>query len=132
MIGRGPGAWVLVFGLAVSAVSQAAAPAVAQAEVEYLLAAIAQSGCQFNRNGTWYDGTRAVANLQSKYSYLVMRDAIRTADDFIEMAASRSSVTGSPYWISCSGATPIQSGQWLKDQLTAYRHPNSVPSRSGP
>ena len=115
-----------------SAVGKAAAPAVAQTEVDYLLATIAQSGCQFNRNGTWYDSAQATAHLQNKYSYLVMRDAIRTAEDFIEMTASRSSMTGSRYWISCSGATPIECGQWLKERLAAYRLFNRVPARSGP
>ena len=127
---RGLGAWVLAIGLVVSAVGQAAPPAVAQVEVDYLLATIAQSGCQFNRNGTWYDGARAVAQMANKYSYLVMRDAIKTADDFIEMAASRSSVTGSSYWISCSDARPVKSGQWLKERLAAYRQINSVPGAS--
>ena len=41
-------------------------PASARAEIESVLAALKSSGCQFNRNGTWYSGTDAQAHLTKK------------------------------------------------------------------
>jgi hypothetical protein len=128
---RGFAAWALMLGLVATAAVQAGPPAVVWAEVDYLLAKIAESGCAFNRNGTWYDAARAVAHLQYKYSYLVERDAIKSTEDFIEKAASRSSMTGRLYWIQCDGAATVASGPWLRDQLAAYRESNKVAIGTG-
>jgi len=119
-----------MLGLLATADAQAGPPAVVQAEVDYLLARIAKSGCAFNRNGTWYDATRAVAHLQIKYSYMAERDAIKSTEDFIEKAASRSSMTGHLYWIHCDGMATVASGPWLREQLAAYRESNKLATGS--
>jgi hypothetical protein len=114
-----------------TAEAQAGPPAVVYAEVDYLLAKIAGSGCAFNRNGTWYDAARAVAHLQLKYAYLAERGAIKSTEDFIEKAASRSSMTGHLYWIQCDGMATVASGPWLRSQLAAYRESNKLVTGSG-
>jgi hypothetical protein len=128
---RGVAALALVLGLVAMAEVQAEPPAAVRAEIDYLLARIAESGCAFNRNGTWYDAARAVAHLQYKYSYLAGRGAIKSTEDFIEMAASRSSMTGHPYWIRCDDAATVASGPWLRGQLAAYRESNKLVTGSG-
>ncbi len=123
------------FGLAPSLLLASLALAVpsadVQTEVEYLLQHIADSGCEFYRNGSWYNGRRASTHLYQKYQYLVAHDEIASADDFIERAATRSSVSGIAYQIRCSGGEPVDSKPWLLDALAAYRQAKSAapPSR---
>jgi hypothetical protein len=117
------------FGLAPSLLLASLALAVpsadVQTEVEYLLQHIEDSGCEFYRNGTWYNGRRARSHLYEKYQYLVAHDEINSADDFIERAATRSSVIGIAYQIRCSGGEPVDSKSWLLDALAAYREAKS-------
>ena len=96
-------------------------PEVAQTEINYLLGFIEQSGCQFYRNGSWYDSKRAQEHLRSKYDFMVARDLIKTAEDFIEQAATRSSMSGIAYALKCSSAPVVASGLWLREVLARYR-----------
>jgi hypothetical protein len=118
------------FGLASSLLLASAAiaapPVEVQVEVGYLLQQVEDSGCEFNRNGTWYGGKRARAHLSLKYQYLVDHDQISTTNDFIEQAASRSSFTGISYQIRCNGGAPVDSNRWLLDALAAYRQIKAV------
>src|SRR5580704_11878217 len=107
--------WVL--GFAVFPALRAAPPPIAQAEINYLLEFVEQSGCQFYRNGTWYDSKTARAHLQSKYDMLTGGGRINSAEDFIDQAATSSSLSGRPYQVRCGGGEPIASGQWLRDAL---------------
>jgi uncharacterized protein DUF5329 len=113
-------------GLLLASLAMAAPTADVQAEIEYLLRHIEDSGCEFYRNGSWYNGGRARAHLYEKYRYFVAHGGIITADEFIERAATRSSVTGIPYQIRCSGGAPIDSKPWLLDALAAYRQAKSA------
>jgi hypothetical protein len=92
-----------------------------QAEVTHLLDYVATPGCQFNRNGTWYDGAAARKHLQDKYDYLVKRDMVPDAEAFIARAASSSSMSGKPYLVKCGNAAPVQSGPWLTQELQRLR-----------
>src|ERR1700690_2941288 len=85
----------------------AAPPSVAQIEINHLLGLIEQSGCEFFRNGTWYNAQRAQAHLRAKYDALAASDQIKTAEDFIEKAASISSLSGQPYQIRCGGGAAM-------------------------
>jgi hypothetical protein len=89
--------------------------------VEYLLNAIARSGCEFNRNGTWFDSQRASAHLRDKYNGLVALGRFVSALEFIEDAATKSSLTGRPYLIRCAGQEPLPANQWLREALERYR-----------
>jgi hypothetical protein len=102
---------------------QAAPPAMAQTEINHLLEFVGSSGCEFYRNGSWYDSRRAQAHLRSKYQWLAARDQINTAEDFIEKAATRSSLSGQPYEVRCGGTEAVTSNRWLHDELTRYRTP---------
>ncbi len=99
----------------------AAPPRYAQVEINYLLALIGASGCDFYRNGVWYDSKRAAAHLRSKYDLLADEDQIKTAEDFIEKAATGSSVSGTRYQIKCAGAAALTTREWLLDALARYR-----------
>ena len=96
-------------------------PADAQAEIEGLLSRLGSSGCQFQRNGSWHTAKEAQSHLRRKLDYLIDRDAVTSAEHFIERAASKSSKSGKAYQVRCDKQAPVASGQWLSKQLRALR-----------
>ena len=79
------------------------------------------SGCEVDRNGTRYPAADARSHLMTKLKYLEDRGAVQTAEEFIERAASKSSVSGQPYLIRCGNLPPVESSVWLSTQLQAMR-----------
>ncbi len=110
--------------------SAAPLPAPAHAEVEALLLSLEKSGCQFNRNGSWYSGAEARAHLQQKLDYLEGKGLIQTSEQFIEKGASSSSMSGKAYQVRCGNAAPVESRKWLEDQLGAQRAAAKAPAAS--
>lgn len=96
-------------------------PAPVQAEIDALLAALQSSGCEFQRNGRWHAAAEARAHLQKKRDYLEGRGAIGSAEDFIALAASESSMSGRPYRVRCAGAEAVDSRGWLLQRLQGIR-----------
>jgi len=96
-------------------------PVRVQNEVNYLLGYVAGSGCEFNRNGIWYNAQKAHAHLRDKYNYLVEKNLADTTEHVIERAASQSSVSGQPYQIRCGDGVAVPSQQWLRDKLAQLR-----------
>jgi hypothetical protein len=108
--------------LTAGAASWPAAPSTAaRAEIERLLAFVASSGCQFNRNNTWYPAPEASAHLAKKERYLEEHGQIATAEDFIAKAATKSSMTGKPYSVRCGSEPAIASDEWLMAELRRSR-----------
>jgi hypothetical protein len=102
-------------------VARADAPENVQKEVNFLLADIGGSGCEFYRNGSWHDANAAQAHLRDKYTYLAARNLINTTEDFIEKAATKSSLSGQPYKVKCHGGPTLSSEQWLRGELARFR-----------
>jgi hypothetical protein len=96
-------------------------PVPVQNEVNYLLGYMAGSGCEFNRNGTWYDARKAHAHLRGKYKYLVDKNLADTTEHVIERVATESSMSGKPYQIRCAGTAAVSSQQWLREKLAELR-----------
>ena len=96
------------------------APAARQ-EIAHLIGYLGASGCSFQRNGDWHDAPAAASHLQRKYDYLLKRDLVASSEDFIDRAASQSSLSGKPYQVRCGGAAPVASAAWLKAELAKYR-----------
>jgi hypothetical protein len=92
-----------------------------QNEVSFLFGYIAGSGCEFYRNGTWYDSQKAVSHLREKYKYLIDHNLVASTEQFIERGASESSFSGKPYQIRCNGGTPVDSQPWLREKLAQLR-----------
>lgn len=118
-------------GLLVGHAGAAPLPAPARAEVDALLTRLQSSGCEFNRNGSWYAGADAKAHLLKKLDYLEGKDLVKTAEQFIARGASGSSMSGKPYLVRCAGKAPVESAQWLTAELQALRatHAASAPAR---
>jgi hypothetical protein len=115
---------LLVLALAaLSTVAVAAPPTATQHEIAGLFSALDHSGCRFARNGTWYDAPKAREHLQRKYDYLLRRDAIHRSEDFIALAATKSSMTGRAYLVQCPGRPVVESGIWFRAALAKLRAP---------
>jgi hypothetical protein len=94
----------------------------AQGEIEHLIGYIAgASDCRFNRNGSWHDMAEARGHVTMKYEYLRDLDRVATAEDFIDGAASRSSLSGKDYLVQCGAAPAMPAGAWLRAELARWR-----------
>lgn len=96
-------------------------PAPARADVDALMNRLQTSGCEFNRNGSWYSGADAKAHLLKKLDYLEGKDMVSSAEQFIERGATGSSMSGKPYLVRCAGKVPVESATWLKAELAQVR-----------
>jgi hypothetical protein len=96
-------------------------PPIARAEVTAVFVRLENSGCQFNRNGTWYSGAEARSHLQTKLDYFERKAAPKSAEEFIDLAATQSSLTGRAYQVKCAGGESVPSATWLKLQLQEVR-----------
>ena len=112
---------VLMLGLLLVPVARAEPPTNVKIEVNFLLGYIDGSACEFYRNGTWRDAKAAQEHLRDKYKYLVARNQINTTENFIEMAATKSSLSGQPYKVRYNGGATVTSNQWLHEELMRLR-----------
>ncbi len=94
----------------------------AQREIAQLIGSLDGSQCRFQRNGSWHDAAEARAHLQRKYDYLLKKDMVDSAEQFIERAASQSSMSGKPYRIQCPGQPEQTAAAWFGARLQALRH----------
>jgi hypothetical protein len=111
----------LLLAFAGSAIAQTPSAKTTQ-EVGQLFAALKQSNCEFSRNGSWYSAEKASEHLQRKYDYLLKKRLVTTTESFIDLAATKSSISGKPYQVRCGKTAPVSSSSWFKSQL------NAVPS----
>jgi hypothetical protein len=117
---RLPIAVSLLFAASLTALADPAPPA-ARAEINALLTKLQTSACEFSRNGSWYGADQARSHLQTKLNYLEDRNAVQTAEQFIDLAASGSSMSGKPYLVRCGASAPVESKVWLTAELKALR-----------
>ena len=87
-------------------------------EIQTLLTRLETSDCRFNRNGVWYSAADARRHLERK---LKSAGSLRNAEQFVERIASKSSITGEPYLVSCDDVVPVRSRDWLLIQLREIR-----------
>jgi len=87
-------------------------------EIEYLLSFVGGSDCIFIRNGGEYQAKEAREHLEMKYNHV--KRHIKTAEDFIDKIASKSSLSGRKYEVRCDGVK-LQTSQWLREALSSYR-----------
>ena len=90
-----------------------------QDEIDHLLVFVETSGCVYIRNGKEYSATDAVKHINRKYKRF--EEDIDSAERFIELSATKSTMSSQPYYIQCKGTEKIQSSTWLLLELTRYR-----------
>jgi hypothetical protein len=93
--------------------------------ITHLLKYVAESNCVFIRNDKEYDSKDAAQHMRAKYDFFLGK--IQTPEEFIESTASKSMVTGEPYWVKCADRSPVLSAEWLTKELSNYRQ--TLPDR---
>jgi hypothetical protein len=95
--------------------------------IERLIQRIAKKGTMlFIRNDKEYDAADAAKHLQAKFDHF--KERIVTAEDFIELCATRSEVTGQPYKVKLAGGTLRNASDFMNDEL---RHVRQEMRRTG-
>lgn len=115
-----------LFGLFVAVLLSCAAvvhaadrPPLEDERIEYLLAIVSGlHNAQFIRNGTAYDSAAAVDHLRAKLRLAGSR--VKTAEDFIRLCASESSVSGKAYEIRLADGRQLLSADFLRQQLAEF------------
>ncbi|MDK6079335.1 DUF5329 domain-containing protein [Massilia varians] len=111
----------LLAALSLGAAAAPTPPAV-RAEIDALMAKMSTSNCQFERNGNWHSAPEARKHLLRKLDYIEKRrETLASAEQFIDVAASKSSFSGKPYRVKCGNAEPVNSQVWLNRELKALR-----------
>jgi len=110
--------WVLVFVLFSASVAADVSPAT-QLEIEHLLNFIRNSSCLIDRNGKTYAAVKAVSHIEKKYAYF--EDEIATSEDFIELSATKSTMSGKFYMVRCGDEEQIKTREWLMRELKGLR-----------
>jgi hypothetical protein len=88
-------------------------------KIDYLIAAIETlPNAQFIRNGTAYDAKDAADHLRLKLRTAGSR--VATAEDFIRLCASESSVSRLPYQIKFADGHIIASEVYLRQKLAEF------------
>ena len=90
-------------------------------EVRHLLEFVRDGHCSVERNGTRYTGKDAYSHIMKKYDYF--RDRIETSEDFIELSATKSTMSDQYYRVFCDGIPPMRTKDWLLEELNEFRKP---------
>jgi len=96
-------------------------PPAVRAEIDALLERLETSGCRFGRNQEWHAGADARTHLLRKLEYVEKIGTIRSTEQFVDVAATKSSLSGAPYAVQCGNAAAENSAPWLLAQLEKMR-----------
>jgi hypothetical protein len=89
-------------------------------KIDFLIASIETlQGAQFIRNGTAYNAKAAADHLRLKLRMAGSR--VSTADDFIRLCASASSVSGTPYQIRFTDGSAVTSEAYFRQKLIEFK-----------
>ena len=94
--------------------------------INHLLEFVEESNCTFIRNDDEYDSKYAVEHIKKKYDYF--KDKIDTPEEFIELCATKSLMSGRPYMVRCEGGRKTPTADWLQSELEVYRSNSSQAS----
>ncbi len=111
---------MLLLALALASPAQAAPPAGEHALIVALIQRVeTMTAMTFLRNGKPHTAAEAAQHMRAKYAHFEER--VATAEDFIDLCASRSEVTGRPYLVKIGEAAPVEASAFLNDELRALR-----------
>lgn len=98
-------------------------PLTEEQKINQLIAYIEQlPNAKFVRNGSKYSAKEAAEHLRKKYNYA--KDDIKTATEFIEELASKSSMSGKEYTIEFADGKVVKSGDLLRKKLAEIEQTN--------
>ena len=91
-------------------------------KIDFLLHEIEQlSGAKFWRNGTSYTPKEATEYLRMKMRWGDKGRPVKSAKDFIERIASKSSITGRPYLIQLPDGKKMEMKTFLDQKLSEWK-----------
>ena len=109
-------ATLLLVAAALRAPAQARGALTEDEKIERLIRSIADlKDATFIRNGDEHTAAEAADHLRTKWQR--GKKHVKTADDFIEKIASKSSISGKPYTIRFKDGKEVESGTYLRDEL---------------
>jgi len=80
-------------------------------QISQLLLAIKTSDCQFIRNDKPYSPDESIDHINKKYRHF--KADVSSISEFIDLSASRSLISGKPYYVQCGTGEPELSSTWL-------------------
>ena len=88
------------------------------AKIRYLIGSVeALQGVKFLRNGSEYDAKKAADHLRLKLK--MAGDRVKTAEDFIRLCGSKSSVSGEAYRMRLPDGTTMYAEAFFRERLKA-------------
>jgi hypothetical protein len=90
-----------------------------ESTIKYLLAYVKNADVVFIRNNREHTGDEAAAHMRRKYEHF--KDQVRTPEDFIRFAATKSLMSGKPYQVRMKNGKTMLTQKWLEDALEKYR-----------
>ena len=87
--------------------------------IQHLIGHVAGSDMTFVRNDSEYTPDEAASHMLKKYRHF--REDIATPDDFIELCATKSLMSGEPYRVIDSQGNERKTSDWLRAELDAYQ-----------
>ena len=88
--------------------------------IQYLLEYVGRSDLTFLRNSGRYTAQEASEHMQKKFEHF--RDEIDTPEEFIELCATRSLLSGKPYQVINKHGETVSTSEWLTAELNEYRN----------
>jgi hypothetical protein len=108
-----------VFLIALGALALAAAPPLEERKIDYLIASIENlHDAQFIRNDVAYEAKAAADHLRLKRR--LAGSKVATAEDFIRLCGSASSMSGTPYQIRFLDGRVVTSEAFLHQRLAEF------------
>src|SRR5438067_6264384 len=101
-----------------SAVPARAAESLEQT-IAFLLHRIETADATFLRNGQTHTAKEAVEHVRAKYERF--KGQIKTPEDFIRLAATKSLLTGQPYLVRSRDGKEMPLNAWLSNALREHR-----------
>ena len=108
---------IFAFACMSTTAAESAAQSESAAAIEYLLDSVAASDLKFMRNGKAHTGAEAAEHMRRKYKHF--DDRIQSADDFIDLAATKSMLSGKKYTVR-SADVEMATADWLRAVLADY------------
>ncbi len=94
-----------------------------EAVIGYLLGYVKNSEVVFIRNRKEHTAHEAEDHMRKKYEHF--KEKIRTPEDFIQFAGTKSLLSGRPYRVRLKNGRTMLSQKWLEVVLEEYRKKNS-------
>lgn len=91
------------------------------AVVDSLIRETRNSSATFIRNSKVHTAEEAAEHLRKKYEHFLKKGKIKTPEDFIKYAGTKSLISGKPYMLMLKDGTEIENAKWLTARLSEIR-----------